>query len=39
MGEGRERVRLWYVYSIFMIYLSYIYSIFIVCCSMGEVWE
>ena len=30
-GGDWERVALWYVYSIFMVYLSYIYSIFILC--------
>ena len=28
------KVGLWYVYSMFMVYLSYIYGIFIVCCGM-----
>ena len=28
---GWERIRLWYIYSMFIVYLSYIYSIFILC--------
>ena len=28
---GCVRVALWYVYSMFIVYLSYIYGIFIVC--------
>ena len=30
-------VALWYVYGIFIVYLSYIYSMFMICCSIGEV--
>ena len=29
-------VGLWYIYSIFILYLFYIYGIFILCCGLGE---
>ena len=38
VDEGKERVGLWYVYSIFIIYLSYIYPIFIVYLWYVVVW-
>ena len=30
-------VWLWYIYTIFIVYLSYVYSMFILCCSIEGV--